>query len=112
MSAIGNTLIPMVEHECTELITLLGKSDFETAKVLGQAGKTLHAVLHLYATCGGVAEMRDFDAACRLLNISTTLNPVPGQAPAKGKRPILKAKRDTNMIAVQDTRRRPRATNR
>lgn len=87
MSAIGNTLIPMVEHECTELIALLTKSDFDNAKVLAQSGKTLHAVLHLFATCGGVAEMRDFDAACRLLNISTTINPVP-QPARKGTKPV------------------------
>jgi hypothetical protein len=83
MSAIGNTLIPMVEHECTQLTMLLGTAEFDTTKLLPQSGKALHAILHLYAACGGVREMRDFDAACRLLSISTTLNPVRPKTASK-----------------------------
>jgi hypothetical protein len=82
MSAIGNTLIPMVEHECTQLTMMLGSGIVDGGKLLGQSGKTLHAVLHLFAACGGVKEMRDFDQACRLLGMSTTLEPVK---PVKAK---------------------------
>jgi hypothetical protein len=77
MSAIGNTLIPMVEDECTKLTLLLGIGMIDAEKLLPQSGKTLHATLHLFAACGGVKEMRDFDQACRLLGISATLQPVP-----------------------------------
>lgn len=81
MSTIGHTIIPMVEHECTQLTLLLGQPDFDSAiledgRIMAQSGKTLHAVLHLFAICGGVKDVKNFDEACRLLGISSTLEPV------------------------------------
>lgn len=85
MSTIGHTIIPMVEHECTQLTLLLGQPDFDSAiledgRIMAQSGKTLHAVLHLFAICGGAKDVKNFDEACRLLGISSTLEPVKAKS--------------------------------